>query len=45
MSVEYEKPEVVRMANALEAIESVVDKGMGSFDPMPTDAAYRADEE
>jgi len=41
----YEKPEVVLVTPAIDAIQGPMDKGIGSLDPKPTDAAYAADEE
>lgn len=45
ITVKYEKPEVVLVAPALDAIQGALDKGEGSFDPLPTDPAYSADEQ
>jgi hypothetical protein len=42
--MKYEKPEVVVVAPALDAIEGGMDKGIGSSDSLPTDPAYAADE-
>jgi hypothetical protein len=45
ISVSYEKPEVVLVAPAIEAIQGPMDKGIGAFDPKPTNGAYAADED
>jgi hypothetical protein len=42
--MEYQRPEVVVLASALDAIQGDMDKGRGSFDPAQTDPAYVADE-
>jgi len=45
ISVNFEKPEVVLMAPAIDAVQGPLEKGSGAFDPKPTDGAYTADEE
>jgi hypothetical protein len=41
--MKYEKPEVVILTSALEAVKSTA-KGTGGHDILPSNAAYEADE-
>lgn len=41
--MKYEKPEIVVLASALDAVKSTV-KGAGSHDILPSNPAYEADE-
>jgi hypothetical protein len=43
MTMKYEKPEIVVMEQAIQAIQSVTKMGE-NFDTQPSNAAYRSDE-